>query len=150
MTWLKISVPLFSERQSCSWGGTELSSGESVWFNYTTLLVAAAQTHLFIYCLFHSTTFAHFPVRFLLAHAIFIILVSFLLMFVPASSPHPWPLVTLFASFLLLPFLHINPKVTCVSVGDLHEQITYEWSFYLDSDLLATVVSHPLKLHRME
>lgn len=71
-------------------------------------------------------------------------------MFVPASSSHPWPFVTLFASFLLLAFLHRNPKVTCVSVGVLHEQITYEWSFYLDSEFLATVVSYQLKLHRIE
>lgn len=40
---------------------------------------------------------------------IFIILFSFLLMFVPASLSHLWPFVTLFASFLLLAFLH-RPK----------------------------------------
>lgn len=133
MAWWKISVPLYSERQNCSWRGTELSSAESVWFNYTTLLVAATQTYPCISFLFHCT-FARIPVRFPLAHLIFLILVSSLLMFVPASSSHPWPFVTLFASFLLLAFLHRNPKVTCVSVGVLHEQITYEWSFYLDSE----------------
>lgn len=38
----------------------------------------------------------------------------------------------------------------CVSVGNFHEQISCDWSFYLDLDLLATVICHPLKLHGME